>query len=227
MKTIIIKFTEDEYRRLQEEAAKEGYTILSSYIKAKLLLNNSILLPEPNTSNSINTEEITKKLERRIQDMINPFTAEVESLKRKIAELSEKIDSIQELQNKKTEKTNNVSKQQQQNPQNQQKSKKTLMEILKEKGAMYESELNLKSPDAFFEKIEREGGKVLITDKERIAVDQEFYANFIKKLSEVHTSDDVEAQKFLNKQEHKLFQKLRSLGIIYFDSSTKSWKISG
>lgn len=225
MKTLIIKLTDDEYKRLEEEARKEGYAILTSYIKFKLLSQSSFSTIETNIPNS---EEILKRLERRIQDMINPFTAEVETLKRKIAELAEKVESLEEVGKQKSDKLNTISKPLRENPQQpQQKPKKSLMEILKERGVMYESELNLKNADAFFEKIEKEGGRVLYTDKERIAIDPDFYNSFIKKLTEVHTSDDLEAQKFLNKQEYKLFQKLRSLGIIYFDSNTKSWKISG
>ncbi|ARM75979.1 CopG family transcriptional regulator [Acidianus manzaensis] len=225
MKTIIIKLTDDEYKQLEEEAKKEGYVLLSSYVKFKLLSSNS--LPESNVSNA-NTDDIVRKIERKVQDMVNPFTAEVDNLKRKVAELSEKLDSLTEMQKENLEKAKTEVKPKKfGNAQQQQGHKKTVMEILKEQGVIYESEIKLKNPDLFFEKIEKEGGKVLYTEKERIAVDQEFYSNFVKKLTDIHTSDDVEAQKFLNKQEHKLFQKLRSLGIIYFDTNTKSWKISG
>lgn len=225
MRAIIIKVTDDEYKRLEEEARKEGYVLLSDYIKHKLFSSN---VESKKENGNINTDEILKKLERRMQDMINPFTAEVETIKKKIAELAEKLDSLQVSEKQKIE-SKEIPKQvekQQEKAAVQQKPKKSVMEILKERGAIYESEEKLKNPDAFFEKIEREGGKVLFTERERIAMDPEFYDNFIKKLSEIHTSDEIEAQKFLTKQEHKLFQKLRSLGIIYFDASARSWKIS-
>ncbi|AWR97334.1 CopG family transcriptional regulator [Acidianus sulfidivorans JP7] len=226
MKTIIIKLTDDEYRQLEEEARKEGYTLINSYIRSKLL--SSGISSDMSSQGGINTDELVKKIERKVQDMVNPFTAEVDNLKRKIAELSEKIDNLEELQ-KVAEKNKSIKSIKSSKYENtQQKPHKTIMELLKEQGAIYESEIStrIKNPDSFFEKIEKSGGKILYTEKERIAVDQDFYNNFLKKLSEIHTSDDIEAQKFLTRQEYKLFQKLRALAIIYFDGNTKSWKIT-
>ncbi|BDC19099.1 CopG family transcriptional regulator [Acidianus sp. HS-5] len=225
MKTLVIKLTDEEYKQLEEEANKQGFAILSYYVKYKLLsqspsdgINNST------TNVTQNIDEITKKLERKIQDMVNPFTAEVENLKQRVADLSEKIDEIESKKNEEVE----VKHEKHQYPQQPSgEKKKTAMDILKSQGAIYESEVKLKNPDLFFEKIEKQGGKVLYTEKERIAVDVDFFNNFVKKLSDIHTSDDMEAQKYLTKQEHKLFQKLRQLGIIYFDNNIKAWKLSG
>ncbi len=226
MKTLVIKLTDEEYKQLEEEANKQGFAILSYYIKYKLLSQSPSdgISSSGSNVNSQTIEEITRKLERKIQDMVNPFTAEVENLKQRIADLSEKIDKMESEKNEEVE-TKHEKRQYSQQPSGE--KKKTVMDILKSQGAIYESEVKLKNPDLFFEKIEKQGGKVLYTEKERIAVDIDFFNNFVRKLSDIHTPDDVEAQKYLTKQEHKLFQKLRQLGIIYFDNTAKAWKLSG
>ncbi|PVU69382.1 hypothetical protein DDW04_00630, partial [Sulfolobales archaeon SCGC AB-777_K09] len=103
--------------------------------------------------------------------------------------------------------------------------KRTAMIILKEQGASYESELNLRNPDAYFTKLENEGAKIIITEKERIAVHPDFYAKFVNDLSKIHTNDANEAARLLDGKEAKLFRKLVSEGLAYFDSESQTWKL--
>jgi hypothetical protein len=103
--------------------------------------------------------------------------------------------------------------------------KRTAMSVLKEQGAVYETELNLRNPDAFFTKLENEGAKIIITEKERIAVHPDFYAKFVNDLSSIHTADVNEAANLLDEKEAKLFRKLVSEGLAYFDGESKTWKL--
>jgi hypothetical protein len=107
----------------------------------------------------------------------------------------------------------------------EEEKKRTAMIILKERGASYESELNLRNPDAYFAKLENEGAKIIITEKERIAVHPDFYAKFVNDLSNIHTADVNEAAKLLDEKEAKLFRKLVSEGLAYFDSESQTWKL--
>lgn len=229
MKSIIIKLTDEEYKKLQNEASQQGFVLLSDYIKYKLLgetTNNT----NPTLSNQRITEEIinqiTVKLERKVQDTINPFTNEIEELKKKVADIIERLELIEENM-KNDQKTSFSTKKQMQKKEKLQKTeKKTGIEILREKGALFESELKLNNPDAFFEKLESQGAKILNTETERIALDPGFYDNFLKKLEKIHTQDETEIEKYLETTEYKLFQKLRKSALLYFDATTKSWKFT-
>lgn len=222
MKVLILKFTDEEYSKLEEDARREGYALLSDYVKSRIFYSSNTQSQQFQVSNS-NVDDIVRKIERKVQDMVNPFTAEVEDLKRKIAEISEKIENIE------TKSIESESKSRKEpiyrNDQKEQREKKTAIDYLRDQGAIYESEVKLKNPDLFFEKLEKQGAKILYTEKERIGLDPKFFDEFSKKLADIHTADDVDAQKFLNRTEYKLFQKLRSAGAVYFDNSTKSWKM--
>jgi hypothetical protein len=224
MKVLILKFTDEEYARLEEEARREGYALLSDYVKSRIFYPPNF---QPQQSQISNVDDIIKKIERKVQDMVNPFTAEVEDLKRKIAEISEKLENIESkpVESESRPRKESFYKSGYKNEQNEQKEKKTAMDYLRDQGAIYESETKLKNPDLFFDKLEKQGAKVLYTEKERIGVDPKFFEEFSKKISNIHTVDEVEAQKFLNRNEYKLFQKLRSTGTVYFDNATKSWKV--
>ncbi|MCQ4335106.1 MAG: hypothetical protein RXN50_00150, partial [Sulfolobaceae archaeon] len=101
----------------------------------------------------------------------------------------------------------------------------TAMSVLKDQGAVFESELSLRNPDAFFAKLENEGAKIIITEKERIAVHPDFYAKFTSDLSKINTADVNEAANLLDEKEAKLFRKLVSEGLAYFDSESHAWKL--
>ncbi|MCG2909614.1 MAG: hypothetical protein RXR59_02345 [Sulfolobus sp.] len=223
VKIISIKLSDDEYKLLEERAKKEGYVLLSEYIRAVLLGEES------NNSTPTTTKlsedillQISNKVEKKLMDYINPFTSQIEDLKKKIAELTEKIEELEEI--KKGQKQQPPQEETKIKRQQETKTKKTAIDILKEQGAVYESELKLKDPDAFFNKLEHEGARIIYTERERIAVDPQFLDEFKKKVQEIHTSDQEEAASKLDPKQAKLFKKLVSDGIIIFDAELKGWK---
>lgn len=224
MKVISIKLTDEEYKELEERARREGFVLISDYVRYLLFSPQ----PSRNSANtaSINVDEIVNqistKIERKVQDLINPFTAQIEDLKKKYAELLEKIE---ELGSKTETKNESVEEKPSKTVKREGGEKKTAIDILNEQGAVYESELKLKNADAFFAKLEREGARIIYTEKERIAVSQDFYNRFVEKLKEIKTSDPEEAQSKLDPKEAKLFRKLVSEGTIIFDGESKSWKV--
>ncbi|MBP1356947.1 MAG: CopG family transcriptional regulator [Sulfolobus sp.] len=228
MKSIIIKLDDEEYKKLEKEASQQGFVLLSDYIRYKLLNKQSTPQTQQNVQqfNDEIINQITIKLERKIQDMINPFTGEIEELKKKIAEIFERLDSLEDVIQKEGSQKSSYSERKlaRSKEKSQKTEKKTGIEILREKGVLFESELNLKNPDAFFDKLESQGAKIITTETERIAIDDNFYNDFLKKLEGIHTQDEAEVQKSLNKTEYKLFQKLRKSALLYFDNSSKSWK---
>ncbi|MCG2883412.1 MAG: hypothetical protein L7H01_00790 [Sulfolobales archaeon] len=229
MKHLIIKLTDEEYNDLVEKAKKEGYSLLSDYVRYLLMSCSG------STSQAqIDVLAITGKIERKIQDVLMPFASEIDTLKKQIAMVYEKLDEIS-ANTRITQETRAPSHEERPQPQREMKEtapsekvtqkKWTAMSVLKDQGAVFESELSLRNPDAFFTKLENEGAKIIITEKERIAVHPDFYAKFVNDLSNIHTADVNEAAKLLDEKEAKLFRKLVSEGLAYFDSESHAWKL--
>ncbi|MCQ4384717.1 MAG: hypothetical protein NO115_01860, partial [Sulfolobales archaeon] len=89
MKHLIIKLTDEEYNDLVERAKKEGYSLLSDYVRYLLMSCSG------STSQAqIDVLAITGKIERKIQDVLMPFASEIDTLKKQIAMVYEKLDEI-------------------------------------------------------------------------------------------------------------------------------------
>jgi len=111
---------------------------------------------------------------------------------------------------------------------NDKKVKKTAIDIIKERGFLVESKMNLRNADAFFSKLERGGAKIIETDNDgRIAIDSNFYEKFLKELDKVDYTDEKKVVETLNKADKRfveLFKILRNNAILYFDANERKWK---
>ncbi|MCH4814382.1 MAG: CopG family transcriptional regulator [Saccharolobus sp.] len=226
MRIISIKLTEEEYKELEERARKEGFVLLSDFVKSLIFSTSSY-----SHGSQVDNAQVVSRIEKKMQDMINPFTSQIDELKQKIAILTERIEILEEKLGESKDTTKDMNKKPKKsfeskslNIKSEPQHKKTAIDILRDQGVIYESELKLNNPDAFFDKLETQGAIVITTDPERIAIDSNFYEEFKKKIASISTSDEIEVQKYLTKQEYKLFQKLRQYSVIYFDADSKSWK---
>lgn len=219
MKTLILKLSDDEYKRLEEEARKEGFVLLSDYVKHVLFSPPATELPN------------SQKIERHIQDMINPFTQQIDEVKRKVADLTERVDEVEDLL-KSQEKGKAVEKSMKEGERNvnqgglsqQQAKKKTVIDVLQERKVLYESEMKVRDPDAVFSKIRSADLAIIVsTTKGRIAIEKNFLQLFAKKIAEIHVKDVDEASSKLSDNERKLFRTLVSVGLIYYDNEKNSW----
>jgi hypothetical protein len=229
MKTIIIKLNEDEYRKIEEKAKEEGYLLVSDYIKSLIVGKQNGIIKQD--INEVITQ-LSIKLERKINDILNPFTSEIQDLKVKLSEVIERIEKLEEkliitekkgtIQPKKSvieEGKKNISEKT-----TQQKQKKTAIEVLKEAGLIIENEVKVKNPDTLFEKLEKQGAKVIQLNSGRIAIHPAFWNNFVKKISEIHSADTDEVASKLDEKSSKLFKILTSQGLAYFDANSRNWK---
>jgi uncharacterized lipoprotein NlpE involved in copper resistance len=260
MKELVIIFSDEEFNELMEKAKKAGFVLLNDYVKYRLMkCDNST------QQSQIDMSTISGRIERKIQDVLMPFTSEIDALKMQIAMVLEKIEEVSDnirettLARAKTEKKGPLTQkglkempeksgtsqsekelakdlqqaQQEAKEKNEASQtektatdkKKDAMSVLKEQGVVFESELNLRNPDALFSKLEKEGAKIITTEKERIAIHPDFYAKFTSDLNKINTSDVNEAAKHLDEREAKLFKKLVSEGLAYFDNGSKTWKL--
>ncbi len=164
-------------------------------------------------------DTLMSRIERRVQDLVNPYTAKIDEVYRRLAEIQEKLEEIEE-------KTKQLEEKIKEYKPRQVEKRKTGIERLREQGVVFESELyRLRNRDAFFEYLARSGAKIIEAKNERIALDPEFWEKFTHKLSEITTSNEDEIKILLTKQEHKLFEKLKESGLLYYDSKSRKWKL--
>lgn len=265
-KVIAIRVSEDVYKEIAERAKREGYELISDYIRTLILrelgrappslikdldrrlgkLEEGELPPklydriwklvlsalEEQGANFLKVESLKPVLEewleslltridRRVQDLVNPYTAKIDELMRKVADLYERIEQlgaeVQDLKKK-------LSGQRPYMP--RKTERKTGIERLREQGVVFESELGrLRNRDAFFDYLSRQGAKIINVHGERVAIDPAFWEKFKKKVfEELSTSNEDEVKLLLTKQEYRLFIRLKESGLIYYDSTVKKWR---
>ncbi len=266
---VAFKLPDDLYEELERRARRLGYSLVSDYVRdlvlrelgygggaggagaspeevrkivqeeLRKLAEEKGLRVEP-----VDVEKLAARLERKIQDMINPWTAKIDSLSARVAELQEKLEEIEE-------KLESLEKQAAERPQHAAYSqrpsgfhgrfeagerreyrggggrRRSAVERLREQGVVFEHDVQwLRDRDAFFEKLRREGAVILNLGGERVAVDPEFWRNFKEKLHDLPTANDDEIRVLLTREQYELFRRLKESGLIYFDASEKRWKFT-
>jgi len=167
------------------------------------------------------TDKIVQRIERRVMDIINPFTAKVDSIASKLADLIERVEVLEERVEKLEEELRKAKEQVVQKPHH----RRTAIDRLKEQGVVFESELRwLRDRSAFFERLRREGAIIFDVKGERVAIHPSFWSKFKDKVEKLPTAIDDEVRVLLRDTEYKLFSKLREAGLVYYDSSKKAWK---
>ncbi len=233
-RVLLVKLPEDAYRALEQRARAEGYNLVSDYVRAVIMrelgyegyvsridrLEHRIEELEKKRE-GIDAEKLRKQVERTVMDLVNPFTAEVQRIKQQVAELVERIEGIEE----KIKELSETQRPARPAPQRYEK-RKSGIDRLREQGVLFESDLTrLRDRDRFFAYLEREGAVILHAEGERIALYPDFWEGFKEKLARIHTNIDDEVRKMLTPTEYRLFRVLKESGLIYYDSSTKTWRL--
>ncbi len=250
-RVIIVKVPEDLYIKLEERAKALGYTFLADYIRYLLataleqpptpttITPERIQIPEDTLVKTIERliaegkihveqllEKAMAKIERRIFDKVNPFTSKVDSIARHQAELREVIEVIVERIKRLEERVSTIEKKITETISKTPTTRKKALEILKEQGVIFESDIakKIKNRNLFFAKLERLGAKVIELKGERVAVDPDLWSKFVEKLREIRTNNEAEIRRRLSDKEFRLFKQLRESAIIYFDAINSEWK---
>ncbi len=279
MRIVVVKLPDDVYRELEERARREGYPLVSDYVKALIMRElgrgapdirsieerlerlESGELPPPlyerigsivrsvlqeEGVSSIDVDKLLARVERRIQDMVNPWTGKVDRLAQQVAELLERMESLEEEVKRLKEELEKAREEQRAEhrvehrveapttrhytpryEESHRRRRRTAIEWLREQGVLFESELTrLRDRDAFFEKLRREGAIVIELPHERVAVDREFWERFRERIESLPTVREDEIRVALGDQMFKLFQKLKEAGLVYFDAKSGSWRVS-
>lgn len=260
---VALRLPDDVYRELEERARREGFPLVSDYIRYLVLRELGLLgeersveaLVERAVSEKLrelagegklevtppDVEKLASRLERRIQDMINPWTAKIDSLSAKLAEAIERLEALEDRL-KSLEEAVEAQRRQEQPPpprapvqpapgeraagrEHHRGRRRSAIERLREQGVVFEHEVHwLRDRDAFFEKLRREGALVLDLGGERVAVDRGFWENFREKVEQLPTANDEEIRMLLTDTQYELFKRLKEAGLVYFDASRKAWR---
>lgn len=214
-KKIIIELDENTYKKLVEQAEKEGYSIISDYI---IYLIKRSLAGETISIDQV-IEKIKPKIIRIVQDETSEYLVMINEIRGKIAQLQEKIeDLVVEIGNLKKQLEEQITK-------SRTMTRKTGIERLREEKVVFESNLPPRlRKDRFFNYLEREGAIVLHLSRERIAIDPGYWEDFKNRLfGEINTNDEEVIKKILGNIGYELFLKLKEESLIYYDPKQKKW----
>ncbi|MET1101981.1 MAG: hypothetical protein ABWW69_05865, partial [Pyrodictiaceae archaeon] len=218
---LAIKLDDEVYEELLRRSRRLGYTLLADYVrdillreiseehkgvsredlevfedKVRTIVERIIREKLASTQPREFETRLLQRLERKVQDLLNPWTSKIDQLASRIANVSEvleelrtRLDAIErrlqafEAQRLRAEKQGETGV----------RKKRTAIERLREQGVVFESEVQwLRDRAAFFERLRREGALVIEVAGERIAIDRDFWRKFVDKLSSLTTSNDDE-----------------------------------
>ncbi len=166
-----------------------------------------------------------EKLMRTLLDVLNAYTGKIDELSRRVSQIVEILEDLSSRLHNLEEQLRSVP----QLPKQVEKKelKRSALDILKEQGVMFESDIasKIKNRDAFFERLRRGGAVVIELARERVAVDPDFFARFKDRVAKLSSSSEDFLSKELDKSELRLLKALSGSGLAYFDSTRRRWVI--
>jgi uncharacterized membrane protein len=162
---------------------------------------------------------------RTLLDIINAYTGKIDELSRRVSQVIEILEDISSRLQNLEEQLRSAAQQPRQVERKE--PRKSALDILKEQGVMFESDIasKIKNRDAFFERLRRGGAVVIELARERVAVDPDFFTRFKDKVAKLASSSEDVLSRELEKNELRLLKALSSSGLAYFDSTRKRWVI--
>jgi len=175
-------------------------------------------------------ESLVRRLERVIQDILNPYTAKLDEIYRRLGEIYELIESGSGERGPPPPSPPPVSRGETASPR-QSRRGASAIDRLKEEGVFFEEDAKwLRAPERFFQKLEREGAIVLSIHGEHIAVDPDFWEGFLAELENLEVSSLEDAADILSERlgdkAGRLLEALARAGLAYFDETSGRWRIS-
>ncbi len=215
----------EDYELAKIFAEREGFETVSDFLSYMI---SSSLKEGGKVAKDIGG--VTKRVERLISDLLNPYTAKIDEIYKRLGEIMEMIESLSQTRPQSKEEETII-------PQRQKRIERTrkgtsAIERLRSEGVVFQEDMGwLKAPERFFQKLEREGAIVIDIDGEKVAIDKDLWDKFREAISQVMVKDPNEAAGLMAAAigkpiVAKLFKKLVSSGFIYYDEEYGNWKIS-
>ncbi len=221
-----IWLSQEDYQLAKVLAEKEGFNTVSDFL-AEIISRS---LREAGVSNK-DLEGEFKRLERLITDLLNPYTAKIDEIYRRLGEIIEMIESMTQMKVQVSKEEEEAVVQQKQK-RAERPRRASAIERLRSEGVVFQEDMGwLKAPEKFFQKLEREGAVVIDTNGEKVAVDRDLWNRFREVITQVMVKDPNEAASLIAAAVGrpivaKLFKKLVSSGLVYYDEEYGNWKIS-
>jgi hypothetical protein len=217
---LMVWLDDEAYAELKARCREEGYALPSEC--ARDLLLKALKSEAPGASIA---EASLRRLERRIQDLLNPYTAKLDDIARRIAELYELVESLSE---------GGQAARPPAAPPAQPAAKPrkpSAIDRLRDEGVFFEEDATwLRSPAKFFQKLEREGAIVFHIHGEHVAVDPDFWRDFVDIIESIEASGLEEAVDLVTEQlgekAGRLLEKLARAGLAYYDEASGHWRVS-
>ena len=186
--------------------------------------------------------KLERKFERKLDDMLNPWTQKVDEIARRVAELQEKVEELEETVNELKKKEERIEErveraereeehrfERAERAERREKRGGKLVQIFKERKVYFEGkDLSwAKNKERIIDILVKHGAIKIDTEKwGRILVHPEAWEEFKEALSMAKSGSDEEVYALLKDEKlRELFDALRKEGILYFDSSTKTWRL--
>ena len=235
---IKIVLDEEEYRSLEAVARSMGYELPTHLVEAMIRgLIRGQIRPEtaPQASGGVDVDQLARRLRRTIEDLLNPYTAKIDEISRKLGQLIEMVEAIAEGQaqpRQREEKEERPSPPRRERQYEEQRAhrRRGAMDRLREDGILVSSEAPwINDPERFFASLERRGAKVFRLGRELVAVHPDFWESFVRVLGETAIRDNEEVESLLETSlgpaAAKLFRMLAREGLVYYDEDEASWKV--
>ena len=255
LKELRLLLPEDLVKKIEEEAKSQGFESVSDYllhiIQLKISLSDLVDRVEriergeltPGLRNAITSliksvgtgevsvEDLVNKVllrvERKVFDLINPYTSKIDDLGRRIADLVERIEGLESRFSSLEQQLTQLQRVSAEVREVKERPKKSAIEILKEQKVIFESDLikKIRNRDMFFNRLERDGAVIIQASGERIAVDPDFWTGFVRKVESIKSRSETEVKTRLSKVEYRLFSKLKESALIYYNAVKGSWEL--
>jgi vacuolar-type H+-ATPase subunit I/STV1 len=221
-----LRIDEETYNVLVKRSDEEGFSSLNDYILA--IIKHYIR----SGAETVSIDKFMNRIKRYVQDMVSAELSVINTIRRQVTELYDKIDMLSSRIDEIEGKVKELETKIQQVPVTriERRGRKTGIERLREEKILFESRLSrLKYRDKFFDYLKRMGAIVIPLRGERVAIDPDFWEEFKRKIfEELDTDNEDIIREKLSPLEYELFVRLRSEPLIFFDARTRRWKpISG
>lgn len=225
-----VSLSRSEYEALKERAKRLGYPGLPEYLR-DLALKSLGEAPGAGVDVKSLSEVVAERLERKVIDLLNPFTGKIDEINRRLAELIESLEAHREAAlEERVERVQQARAERQAVRPQRGWERGDALGRLREEGVFFGEEASwIRSPERFFRFLERRGAIVLDAGGEKIAVDPGFWEKFRGFVEAMDVADAEEAERIvedeMGEKAARLFRKLVKAGLLTFDEDRGEWTI--
>jgi len=236
-----IQLPREKYEELKRIAEEKGYSLPSDLVKT---LIEGLLEGSPTGGSSKGVEQEIRRLERRIADLLNPYTGKLDEILRRLGEIQELLEECQSQPARPPREpapepprpaarpapSRPRAQQWQRQEERPRRQYRSGIERLRGDKVVRLSDVKwMRMPDRFFDKLRREGAIVFQAGGETVAVDPDYWREFLGLVERYSVRDPEEMARILEEELGEraamLFNMLVRSGLAYFDEEAGGWVV--